>query len=123
MVLYLEVLRELDDDNHFARVAMNLVEREPDEPTHYLAAIPGAISTMQPVSAILLLERFLQLAPSHELAESAQQQLEGLRADLPTILEQFICELPKDLPRVASVERILHSLKISKFNDVIRLAK
>ncbi len=88
-----------------------------------MVAASGAYATMQPVSAILFFERFLKLAPEHPGAPLAEKELAKLRSHLPEILDAFVDELPKDLPRIASVEKILHVFKLGRFDDVIKRAE
>lgn len=121
--LYLNVLHHLRDFDHYARVATMMAERFPEDPVVYMHAASGAYATMQPVSAILSFEQFLKLAPKHSGAPMAEEELAKLRRHLPQILDAFIDDLPKDLPRIASVEKILHLFKLGYFDDVIKGAE
>ena len=123
MSLYLDVLHQLRDLDHYARIAMVMTERCPEDPNANLIAASGAYSTGQPVSAILYFERFLKLAPEHPGAPLAEKELAKLRGHLPKILDAFIDDLPKELPRIASVEKILHVFKLGRFDDVIKRAE
>ena len=123
MGVYLDVLHQLRDFDQYARIATMMAERCPEDPIAHLHAASGAYATMQPVSAILYFERFLKLAPEHPEAPMAEEELAKLRRHLPEILDVFIDDLPKDLPRIASVEKILHVFKLGRFDDVIKRAE
>ncbi len=121
--LYLEVLQQLQHLDDHARIASLLAERFPANPDANLLAAFGAYETMQPVSAIVHFERFLELAPQHPGAPMAVKALAKIRHHLPEILDAFIDELPKALPRIASVEKILHLFTLGRFDDVIKRAR
>jgi Flp pilus assembly protein TadD len=123
MALYLDVLHELRDFDHYARIATVMAERLPEDPQANMLAASGAYATMQPVSAILFFERCLELAPEHPGTYIAEKELAKLRSHLPEILDAFVDELPKDLPRLSSVEKILHVFKLGRFDDVIKRAE
>lgn len=123
MNFYLDILHELRELDHYARIATVLAERSPENPDAVMVAASGAYATMQPISAILFFERFLQLAPKHPGAPMAEKELAKLRNHLPEFLDAFVDDLPKDLPRIASVEKILHVFKLGRFDDVTRRAK
>jgi len=99
MSLYLNVLHQLRDFDHYARVATIMAERCPEDPVANTHAASGAYATMQPVSAILWFERFLKLAPEHPEAPMAEEELAKLRGHLPQILDAFIDDLPKLIGR------------------------
>jgi tetratricopeptide (TPR) repeat protein len=122
MRLYLDVLHELRDFDQYARIATILAVANPSDPDANLWAASGAIATAQLVSALLYFERFIKLAPQHPEAAIATEQIAKLRRHLPEILDSFIDDLPKDLPRVASTEKILHLFKLGRFDDVIKRA-
>jgi tetratricopeptide (TPR) repeat protein len=120
---YLEVLHELRNFDDYARVATVMAEQRPADPNANLFAASGAHATAQPVSAILLYERLLKLAPDHPGAPTVEKELARLRHQLPEFLEAFIDDLPKDLPRVASVEKVLHVFKLGRLEDTIKRAE
>ncbi len=122
MRLYLDVLHELRDFDQYARVATVLAEANPSDPDANLMAASGAFATAQLVSALVYFERVIKLAPQHPEAATATEQIAKLRRHLPEILDSFIDDLPKDLPRVASTEKILHVFKLGRFDDVIKRA-
>ena len=123
MRLYLDVLHQLRDFDQYARVATVMAERSPEDPVANLLAASGAYATMQPVSAIQFFERVVKLAPEHPGTLTAKEELVKLLRHLPEILDAFIDDLPKDLPRIASIEKILHVFKLGRFDDVIRRAE
>lgn len=117
--LYLDVLhtaREVDD---YARIALTMVDRRPGDPMANMLAGSACYSTMQPVSAIVYWEKMIQLDPSYHGVGLARQELAKLRKYLPEILDAFVDDLPKELPRIASVENILHFFKLGRFDEVI----
>lgn len=121
--LYLEVACELEDHDQFSRLATMFVDRCPRDPIAYLCAAEAALKTFQPVSGILYYEQFLKLAPEHPQRANVESEVARLRKLLPGILDAFVDDLPKDPQRVASVEKILHHLKLACLADVIRLAE
>lgn len=122
MRLYLDVLHHLHQQDQYARVATALAERLPNDPDAILMAAGGAYATMQPISSILWFERFLKIAPENPAIPEAKKVLQKLRKNLPELLEAFDDDLPKDLPRIASTEKILHAFKLGCFDDVTRRA-
>lgn len=123
MDLYLDVAHRRRDFDQYARIAMLMAERSPTNPNAVMVAASGAYASMQPVSAMLFFERFLELSPNHPGAETARKEAAKLREKLPEILDAFRCELPKDPPRIASVEKILHVMKLGRFDEVIHRAQ
>ena len=121
--LYLDVVHSLKDIDTYARIALTMVNRHPDDPQANMLAGSACYSTMQPISAIIFWEKLLELDPSHRGVSLARPELTKLRKHLPEILDAFIDDLPKDLPRVASVENILHFLKLGRLDDAIRLCR
>ncbi|MEM6471270.1 MAG: tetratricopeptide repeat protein [Planctomycetota bacterium] len=117
---YLDVLHEYGDLDDYARIALTTVDRYPDDPNANMLAGSACFSTLQPVSAILYFEKVISLAPNHPGLEVAEEQVTKLREHLPEILDAFVDELPKDLPRIASAENILHFFTLSRFDEVIR---
>ena len=61
----------------------------------------------------------IQIEPEHPGAVAVREELVKLRKHLPEMLEAFVDDLPKELPRIASVENILHFLKLGRFDDVV----
>ncbi len=123
MNLYLDVLHHLRDFDQYARVAVLMAERSPNDAIANLLAASGAYATMQPISSILYFEQVEKLAPGHPAALTAKKELAKLRRLLPDILDAYIDDLPKDLPRIASVEKILHVVKLGRFDDAIKRAE
>lgn len=123
MDLYLDVAHRRRDFDQYARIAMLMAERSPTNPNAVMVAASGAYASMQPVSAMLFFERFLELAPNHPGAETARKEAAKLREKLPEMLDAFRCELPKDPPRIASVEKVLHVMKLGCFDEVIHRAQ
>lgn len=121
--LYLDVLHKVRDVDNYARIAIDLAQRHPRDPDANMLAGSSSLATMQPISSILFFERFLELDPKHPGASDARKQVAKLRDRLPVILDAFVDDIPKDLPRIASVENILHSLKLGRFDDVIKRAR
>lgn len=120
MDLYLDVLHQQRDMDHYARIATKLADRFPKDPNAVMLSASGAYATRQPVSAILAFERFLEMAPEHPGASTAREELVKLRKILPELLDAFDDSLPKTLPRIASIEKVLHLIKLGRFGDVIR---
>lgn len=122
MRLYLDILHRVRDIDQYARVATLLAERLPEDPVANMLAASGAYATMQPISAIQFFEQMIKVGPEHPETPEAKEELAKLRGLLPQILDAFIDDLPKDLPRIASVEKILHVFKLGRFDDVIKRA-
>ena len=123
MDLYLDVAHLRRDFDQYARIALLMAERTPSDPKAVMMAASGAYASGQPISAMLFFERLLELAPNHPSAEIAREEAAKLREMLPKILDAFRCELPKDPLRIASVEKILHVMKLGRFDDVIQRAE
>jgi tetratricopeptide (TPR) repeat protein len=121
--LYLDVLHQLQKFDDYARIANLFAEQFPEDPIANLLAGSSSLSAMQPISSILYFERFLKQAPDHPAVPMARKELETLHRHLPEFLDAFLDDLPKELPRVASVEKILHVFKLGRFDDVIMRAR
>lgn len=121
--LYVNALLQLDDHDNLVRIAGTLADRCPnDSRAHFLAGMASISSTL-PISALLHLERFLELDPDHPEAPEVEVRTAKIREQLPNILDAFKCDLPKELPRISSVEKIQHLFKLGRFNDVYKRAE
>lgn len=93
--LYAEVLHETDAFDKCVCIVELLLERKPNDPVAIFNAASSCLLTLQPVSALLYYERFLELAPEHLMAKPAAESLGNLKQNLPKILESFGDDLLK----------------------------
>lgn len=122
MRAYIAVLARQEDVGQLARVATLMAERWPSDALANLLAADGCMAAHLPVSAILFYERFLELAPSHPQVPTVELDLARLRSTLPATLDAFADDLPKELPRVASVEKIVHAVQLQRLDEATQRA-
>lgn len=121
--LYVLALKGKGDSDNLARIATELVDRCPNDPDAQFFAGMSSIDANMPVSAYLHLERLQKLDPIRAEASNITKMISSLSEQLPGILDAYPCDLPNDLPRISTIEKIEHLFMLGRFSDVCKRAE
>ena len=117
----MEICHRDHDLTTYARAALALLDRQPNEAEMHLCAAGGCHSTRMPASALLHFKEFIQLAPQHAMADEVRGEVEKLRKGLAEIAPDANIDDADDLRRIAWTEQTLMLLGGGHLREVVRL--
>jgi tetratricopeptide (TPR) repeat protein len=119
--LLMEICHRDHDLTTYARAALALSNRQPEEAEAHLCAAGGCYSTRMPASALLHFKEFIRLAPQHAMADEVRGEIEKLYKGLAEIAPGENVDDADNLRRLAWTEQTLMLLGGGHLREVVRL--
>lgn len=123
LLLLLDLCHRTKDARVYARVALKLAERTPQDPEVRLCAGGGCYATGMPALAVLHFEEFLRLAPAHPKAKEVSGEIETLRSTLAKVAADEDIDNPDTVRRLALTEQTLMLLADGYLHDVLQVTR